>query len=563
MFKTAIIAVMVFFAIALLPVAIAQTMPGEDDFTNSIGPTAHTSLDITTLQSYKIHPEITKDLLRLEPGDTPLTVEFGVAYDELNLIGFGYEDHIRPQYVEFLEDLEITVLGTVGNVMEMSIHPSQEYRLDEIRKQLDVMYPNVNIKLSISPVLIYVDTTTKTSTVNTSIPNGISSLSNTINVSNNATLNSITVSITINHEDHDENYIKLTPPNGNAVTLFSRERGHADGVQTFTYSNTTNSNLAKLVGKNILGDWMLNVRDAYGGSDTGTLKSWSLTFDATPTTTTSDGSNINGNEATNENLLEQFFNLIFGDTSCNSLLDDCVPKVAGQYISYIGRNGTESHSSIGLGGLNTTSGVEGFIIAGHAVGHGSTGKVIAHELTDTDDSIQYTKPLGVVAINNSVTSSNYLTADVAFVEYPRECIVTATQLCYGETGNYKETVKPFQVFKSNGKTYAVTSYSGYPIRNSAVNTIASATQTLLSGTINDNFQRVLLPEGHYSYVALATFNAREGDSGGPVFLTPNADDEIEFAGIIMGTVSKNDVNYTGFVPWYKIRSDLGLQSSIP
>ena len=126
--------------------------------------------------------------------------------------------------------------------------------------------------------------------------------------------------------------------------------------------------------------------------------------------------------------------------------------------------------------------------------------------------------MGVVAINNSVTSSNYLTADVAFVEYPRECVVTATQLCYGETGNYKETVKPFQVFKSNGKTYAVTSYSGYPISNSAVNTIASATQTLLSGTINDNFQRVLLPEGHYSYVALATFNAREGDSGGPVFL---------------------------------------------
>lgn len=552
-----------FFAIMLLPVAMAQTIPGEEDFTNSTGPTAHTSLDITTLQSYKIDPKITEDMLRLESDDPPLTVEFGVAFDELHLIIFGYEDHIRPQYVEFLEDLEITVLGVVGNVLEVSIHPSQEDRLDEIKKQLGIMYPDVDIDLTISPGLIYVDTITKTSTVNTAIPNGLGSLSNTIDVSNNATLNSITVSITVNHEDHDENYIKLTPPNENAITLFSRERGHADGVQTFTYSSTTNSHLAKLVGKNISGDWLLNVRDAYRGSDRGTLQSWSLTFDATPTATTSDNSNTNGDETTNENLLEQFFNLIFGDISCNNLRDDCVPKVAGQYISYIGRTGTERHSSIGLGGLNTTDGVEGFIISGHAPGHGNVGKVIAHELTDTDGNVQYTKPLGVVVINNgNITSSGYFKADVAFVEYPKECVVTETQLCYGETNNYKETVKPFEIFKSNGNTYTVTSYDSYPTRNTAVNAIGSGTQTLFSGTINDNFQAVQTEDG-YTYVALATFNAMEGDSGGPVFSTPNTDDEVEFVGIIMGVVQKNNINYTGFVPWYKIQSDLGLQSSIP
>ena len=185
-------------------------------------------------------------------------------------------------------------------------------RLDEFDKRLSEMYSSVDIILSISEGLVYLDSLSKTSNVNTAIPNGRDSLDNTINISQSGTLNSLTVSITIDHEDHDEMYIKLTAPNGNPITLFYRERGHADGVQTFTYSSTFVSGLARLAGGEIAGDWLLNVRDAYTGRDTGTLRSWTLNLDASLTSTTStDSKSTSGSETEDENALEQFF-ILFG-----------------------------------------------------------------------------------------------------------------------------------------------------------------------------------------------------------------------------------------------------------
>ncbi len=379
-----------FALILLVPSSLVYAeSTGVDDKTNNenphtlgdtTGPVGNTLLNITTLESYKIDPEITKEMLQVFPGEKELTVDFGVAYDELNLIDFGIEEHINPEHVEFLEDLEITVFGKHGDALTISLHPSQKEQLQDVAEQLNNMYPNVDIKVSISPGLIYHDTTTQTSTVNRAIPNGgTNSITDTITITNHAKLNSISVSIVVNHEDHDEMYMTLTSPDGTVMKIFNRERNHADGLQTFTYTSSTNTDLAKLIGKDIKGTWSLNVRDAYSGSDTGVLKSWSLSFDTTSITST-DGTNTNGNETTDENFIEQFFNLLFGDTTCNSLSDDCIPKVGGQYISYIGRDDVERHGSIGLGGLNTTDGLEGFIIAGHSPGHGLIGKLISHEL---------------------------------------------------------------------------------------------------------------------------------------------------------------------------------------
>ena len=371
---------LVLMATVVIPAGIAYAQTTNDDnnpgntgpgdlFTpedQSVGPVGYV-FDVTELGSYDIHPEETRDLLRLGPGEPAITSEFATAFDEIHLIALGYEENIDPGHVEFLEELEITVFGkSYGNVIEISVHSSQEDRIDEFKARLGEMYHGVDIQITTSAGAVYVDSYPYTSTVNTAIPNGGgNSISDTINVTDHATLNSMTVSITVNHEDHDEMYMKLTSPAGREITVFSRERGHDDGVQTFTYSSTTNSDLARLAGTDIFGTWTLNVRDAYTGSDTGTLQSWSLNFDATPTAagTNTDGSNSNGSENTNENLLEQFFNLIFDDTTCNSTRDDCVPKVGGTYTSYIGRDGTERHSSIGLGGLTTDDGREGFIMA--------------------------------------------------------------------------------------------------------------------------------------------------------------------------------------------------------
>ena len=439
-------------------------------------------------------------MLEVLPGEKALTLDFGVAYDELNLIGFGIEEHIREEYVEYLEDLPITIFGKHNNAIRVGIDPEKHDNLDEIRDKFDIMYPNVEI-IVVPAFVEYVDNSTnyndkftKTSKVNKAIPNGRGSITDTINIAQPATLNSMSVSITVDHEDHDEMYMKLTSPQGKVITVFSRERGHDDGLQTFTYSSSTNSGLARLAGTDIFGTWTLNIRDAYTGNDIGTLKTWTLNFDATPVKTT-DGTNTNGTENNEENLIEQLLNIIFGDTKCNTLSDDCVPKVAGSYISYIGRQGAESHSSIGLGGVNTTDGNYGFLIAGHAPGHGDLGKIIAHELVDTNSIVSYTDALGIVSINNNATRSGYLAADVAFVEYPQQCITTEDTLCYGPD-NYTPTVKPLEIFKSNGKTYDVTGTDNMS-RGESVATIGFASNKLLKGTVYDSFERIPLPDGYY------------------------------------------------------------------
>lgn len=556
-----------FFVLALLTSGMAFAQQNNEQNVDNphlpddeIGPVGNTLLDITTLESYKLHPEITKEMLEVLPGEKPLTVDFGIAYDELNLIDYGIQEHIQEEHVEFLEELNITVFGKQGNALAISLHPSQEEQLQEITKKLESMYPNIDIQVSISPGLIYHDSITQSSIVNKPIPNGRGdSITDSIILTQSATINSMSVSIVVTHEDHDEMYMTLTTPENKVIKLFSRERGHDDGLQTFTYTSSKVSDLARLAGKDISGTWSLNVRDAYTGSDTGTLKSWSMMFDATPKTTTNDGTNSNGDETTNENLLEQFFNLIFGDTVCNSLKDDCVPKVAGQYISYIGRdNLAERHSSIGLGGLNTTDGTEGFVIAGHAPGHGNLGKLVAHELVNINSTINYTKTLGEVVINNNGTTSNYLRADVAFVEYPKECKNTEGSLCYGYTGKYQPTVKPLEIYKSNGQTYTVTD-SAYVSRTGTVHAMGYSSNTLLSGTVFAPSQKVLTDEGFRTYLALATFAVQQGDSGGPVFTSPNDNDEVKIVGIISGSVPINDVNYGGYVRWLTVQNDLGLQ----
>ena len=128
-------------------------MPSDitDPITGDItGPIDNTLLDITTLESYKLHPEITKEMLEVLPGEKALTVDFGIAYDELNLIDFGIKDHIREEHVEFLEDLKITLFGKSGDALQVGLAPYHEDKLPEIKQRLESMYPNVELDVSIA-----------------------------------------------------------------------------------------------------------------------------------------------------------------------------------------------------------------------------------------------------------------------------------------------------------------------------------------------------------------------------------------------------------------------------
>lgn len=232
-------------------------------------PADYEALDITRLESYRIYPEQT--LQALESGGVPLTQELGQAYDELNLAKTGHERRLRAEYSEFLEGLNVTLLARHSDGLLVGIDPSQHERLAEIEERLGTIYPRVGIALTVSDY--YAGTVSWSSEPDVAIPNGAGSVTDSIDVAN--ATGPLTVSVTIDHEDHDELYVILVAPDGTATTIFERETGHAAGLQTFTYSSAT---YPGIMGSSAAGTWSLEVRDIYKDRDTGTLRGWSLIF---------------------------------------------------------------------------------------------------------------------------------------------------------------------------------------------------------------------------------------------------------------------------------------------
>jgi len=110
------------------------------------------------------------------------------------------------------------------------------------------------------------------------VPDGFGSLTSKIEVTHSGTATSVSAHVDISHGYRGDLKVDLFAPDGTKVGLHNRQGGRADHIDT-TYSGTTTSSL---VGKEISGEWRLEVTDALRGYQ-GTLNDWTLDLGYTAT----------------------------------------------------------------------------------------------------------------------------------------------------------------------------------------------------------------------------------------------------------------------------------------
>ena len=112
------------------------------------------------------------------------------------------------------------------------------------------------------------------------IPDGIRTLVRTMQVTNNATINSIYPSVAIAHPFIGDLRVTLKSPRGTAVVLHDHTGGGQQVLEgTYGSDRTPAQPLARLVGQPMRGTWQLIIEDTSTG-DAGTLSGWGLAFNS-------------------------------------------------------------------------------------------------------------------------------------------------------------------------------------------------------------------------------------------------------------------------------------------
>ena len=303
MIKTVTIVLLASVVALLMPVAMAQTIPGEEDFTNSTKP-------ISVNETFEVL-HVDQHLIDATYGDigpvgTTQVANIDLANDAM-LYLYEQEDYLNAEQQEFFDEYFIRGFALIEKDKVLIIPDGTEEKYDAMIKQkLRGLYPDAAFELSyetpvasvssedVEPTIVPTASTTFThqKTVNFSLTDDLDSLQviDSVNVTGVSTISKVDVTITINHEDHDELNGYLEDPDGNLIRLFVRERGIDDGTYTRTLSSTDNTYLGALVGSDAQGTWKLKVGD-YRSGDTGTVVSWSLSITGTSVSAPTSGDN--------------------------------------------------------------------------------------------------------------------------------------------------------------------------------------------------------------------------------------------------------------------------------
>jgi subtilisin-like proprotein convertase family protein len=114
------------------------------------------------------------------------------------------------------------------------------------------------------------------STPNVAIPdNDATGVTDTINVTQAATITSLKVAVDITHSYRGDLRVTLTTPWGTVIELQPKGRGGSADDLKVTFDETTVPALATLRGKSTQGAWRLTVQDL-AAADVGRLNRWSL-----------------------------------------------------------------------------------------------------------------------------------------------------------------------------------------------------------------------------------------------------------------------------------------------
>lgn len=479
------------------------------------------------------------------------------------------------------------IKGDDSGDIELIFLNSDWYEKEYILETVDEFYPNAVIsQYEFRDASMKLDSSTtfsQTKTVNTKLKDDYDKQQSMgkITVNKDITTKKIKLEINITHTDHDEMRAWLIGPNGEKVQVLNRPRGIADGEYTHVITLPNGRDMTTFNNDNARGDWEFTIGDYYGG-DLGTLNYWKITITGntprqsttplvpiTPPITTLDSHTgdpeIDG--VSGENLrstIAQFLNEHFGtDRFCTHSKDDCVPQTGGtMHANFVIEDGDigAAHGTITLGGLSTTNGKEGFLIAGHTVDYGRTNVPIYHNISSETGATH--NQLGTVIINKSPYSNGYKIADVAFVEYPTQCESTGNDMCYGPS-QLVQTVEPMKIFVSPLKERTVIDKA--ELRDGmTVYWIGAETGITHIGTLKSKVteKMYLGSTTSYSYILKVTpriFHpeSQGNDSGGPVY-TIDALGKAKFVGLISGHDDEDDVNEIHVTPWKNIKRELRL-----
>ena len=249
-------------------------------------------------------------------------------------------------------------------------------------------------------------------------------------------------------------------------------------------------------------------------------------------------------------------------------------------VKPIGHSDIPSCGTITLGGLETETGVHGFVVSAHVitsaadrnnrdftttdvfVGHDTNGNSLSHFLGKV-----YRMPK-IRKIQSEAGSYNLLPADAAFVAYPHPktpgCSLTwsgdGEEFCLDVgAGEYLERVVPLTVRGADGTTHTVIG-SKEPTEGLTVRFFGSVTGVPKDNVVEST--KVLSYSTGYNNYANLALGSRGvgGDSGAPVYTVPDAAGNVHIAGIVRGSISLRDKR-TGisFISWSDVEEELDLK----
>ena len=249
-------------------------------------------------------------------------------------------------------------------------------------------------------------------------------------------------------------------------------------------------------------------------------------------------------------------------------------------VQLIGHPIVSSCGTITLGGLETETGVHGFVVSAHVIASAAdrnnrdftiTDVFVGHDTTDNSLSHFLGKVYRMPEIHemqSEAGSYNLLPADAAFVAYPHPktpgCSLTwsgdGEEFCLDVgAGEYIERVVPLTVRGANGTTHTVIG-SKEPTESLTVRFFGSVTGVPKENIV-ESTKVLTYNTGYNNYVTLALGSgAIGGDSGAPVYTTPDATGNVHIVGIVDTTFSRQGKSAgITFVSWSDVKEELDLK----
>ena len=238
---------------------------------------------------------------------------------------------------------------------------------------------------------------------------------------------------------------------------------------------------------------------------------------------------------------------------------------------------TDDCGTITLGGLETKDGTKGFVVSAHAIAEDNndpeayinTDIFVRHSRYNTQQGktgLFLGKVLTMPRLHLRSKFRNHyiIDADAAFVAYPSGptagCSLTwednGESFCLDiGKGDQIERVNPLTIRGKNGDIYTVTGSHQPKIGDHVLVSGAVSGANSVSGRVDG---KLLVTSGTifvHTYGFVSTNLPIGGDSGSPVYTTPDADGNVHIVGIIRS----DDGTHTLFSPWNKVTEALNLK----